>query len=152
MEKVASAQAQFNHPSQKSPVIEIKGEAFWGSYGGFIGGRKREKSKFKVCMVDIKPEGIFVRYQKGPFYNRKEFSESYPWMPAFSVSREGDRAVLLSLINLRGSSEGAAKGSKAPVDQQHFDTEEVLVRIIPQHVVVSKLEAFISECIEKSDV
>jgi len=131
---------------------EAKGtDALWGSYGGFIGGRKKEKSRLKVCMVDIKPEGILVRYQKGPFYNRKEFSEMYPWMPAYAVSREGDRAVLLSLLHFRPSSEGTVKGSKQAIPD-HMETEEVLVRIIPQHVVVSKLEAFISDCIEKSDV
>jgi len=110
-----------------------------GTFAGVALGKKKDKTKGKVCKVCVSENGIILQYKKGAWYKRKDCVEEYKWSDQMVLKKHDDTTLLVTLDPTPDSSVILRMSPCQP---------DTLEEFIWKHIWISVFEVSVQEAIQ----
>jgi len=110
-----------------------------GTFSGIAIGKKKDRSKGKVCKVCVSENGVILQYKKGAWYKRKDCVEEYKWSDQMSLKKLDDTTLM---VTLDPSPESSVILKISPCQP------DTLEEFIWKHIWISVFEVSVSEAIQ----
>lgn len=72
-----------------------------GTFSGIVTGKKKDKTKHKLCKVNVSQDAITISYKKGAWYSRTQKVDVYKWSDQMGLKKVDDRTLEIVLDPLR---------------------------------------------------